>query len=303
MEFVDIAGIVKGASEGAGLGNKFLTNIRQTDAIIHLVRCFKDDDVIHVDGGVDPLRDIEVINMELALSDMAQIERRLEKCTKDSKYKTSANAKLEIGALERLHQSLSADGTPARLVELSKEEQKLVDPLMLLTMKPMLYATNVADTDLGGGNDMTRLVEEFAAGCGSETVVVSAQVEAELCELPEDERRAFLESLDVTEKSNCGLKTLIHKAYKTLGLQTYFTSGPTETRAWTIRAGFTAPQAAGVIHTDFEKGFIRAEVTGYEDLVVRAEGSEKRAKDLGLVRSEGKDYIMREGDIALFRFN
>lgn len=294
MEFVDIAGIVKGASEGAGLGNKFLTNIRMTDAIIHVVRCFVDDDIIHVDGTVDPQRDIEVIGLELILADLAQIEKRLEKARKDKK-----TAPEELSALEKVNEFLIA-GKPARLAGLTAEEFESIKSLMLLTLKPVIYAANVADSDLAVGNEMSKIVFDFAKTEGSKAVLVSAQVEAELAGLGEADRQEFLDALGVSEE-NCGLKALVREAYSTLGLQTYFTSGPTETKAWTILKGMTAPQAAGVIHSDFEKGFIRAETISYEDLITA--GSEKAVKEKGLLRSEGRDYVMKEGDIVLFRFN
>ena len=294
MEFVDIAGIVKGASEGAGLGNKFLTNIRMTDAIVHVVRCFVDDDVIHVDGNVDPVRDMEVIGLELIFADIAQIEKRLEKARKDKK-----GSPVELSALEKANEALMG-GKPARLAGLTEEEKESIKSLMLLTLKPVIYASNVPDSDLATGNSMSKLVFDQAAKEGCRAVLVSAQVESELTGLNDDEKKEFLDALGVSDET-CGLKALVNTAYDMLGLQTYFTSGPTETRAWTIRKGFTAPQAAGVIHTDFEKGFIRAETISYEDM--NKLGSEKSVKEAGLLRSEGRDYVMKEGDIVLFRFN
>eukprot|EP00597_Dinobryon_sp_UTEXLB2267_P006683 CAMPEP_0170084670 /NCGR_PEP_ID=MMETSP0019_2-20121128/19793_1 /TAXON_ID=98059 /ORGANISM="Dinobryon sp., Strain UTEXLB2267" /LENGTH=363 /DNA_ID=CAMNT_0010300843 /DNA_START=90 /DNA_END=1181 /DNA_ORIENTATION=- len=294
MEFVDIAGIVKGASEGAGLGNKFLTNIRMTDAIVNVVRCFVDDDVIHVDGNVNPLRDIEVISLELILADLAQIEKRLEKARKDKRAVPE-----ELSALEKVNDFL-LQGKPARVAGLTADEKEAIKSLMLLTLKPVIYAANVADSDLATGNEMSKQVFDFAKKEGNQAVLVSAQVESELCGLSEEDRKEFLEALGVTEE-NCGLKALVRIAYDTLGLQTYFTSGPTETKAWTILKGMTAPQAAGVIHSDFERGFIRAETMSYEALVEA--GSEKGVKEAGQLRSEGRDYVMQEGDIVLFRFN
>jgi GTP-binding protein YchF len=294
MEFVDIAGIVKGASEGAGLGNKFLTNIRETDAIVHVVRCFVNDDIIHVDGTVDPLRDVEVISLELVLADIAQIEKRLEKVKKDKKVTED-----EVAALEKINEVLLA-GKAARTASLTKEQTELIKGLMLLTMKPIIYAANVDDADLATGNDMSKKVFAFAASENNKAVLVSAQVESELTGLGPEERSEFLAALGVTDES-CGLRALTRAAYDILGLQTYFTSGPTETRAWTILKGMTAPQAAGVIHTDFEKGFIRSETTSYEDMIKY--GSEKAVRDAGRQRSEGKEYVMQEGDICLFRFN
>jgi len=294
MEFVDIAGIVKGASEGEGLGNKFLTNIRMTDAIVHVVRCFVDDDIIHVDGTVDPKRDMEIISLELVLADLAQVEKVSEKRKKDKKTPPE-----EVSALDKVTAVLSA-GEPARTAGLTPEEALSIKSLMLLTLKPVIYAANVADTDLAAGNAMSKVVFDRAGVEGNKAVLVSAQVESELAGLSKEERIEFLEALAVSDES-CGLRALVNSAYDALGLQTYFTSGPTETRAWTIQKGYTAPQAAGVIHTDFEKGFIRSETISYEELLKL--GSEKACKEAGVVRSEGKEYVMREGDVCLFRFN
>ena len=294
MEFVDIAGIVKGASEGEGLGNKFLTNIRMTDAIVHVVRCFVDDDIIHVDGTVDPQRDMEIISLELVLADLAQVEKVFEKRSKDKKTPPE-----EVSALQKVNKVL-LEGKAARTAGLTPEEALSIKSLMLLTLKPVIYAANVADGDLSKGNAMSKIVYDHAKAEGNKAVLVSAQVESELTGLAPEEREEFLAALDVTDEQ-CGLKALVNTAYDALGMQTYFTSGPTETRAWTIMKGYTAPQAAGVIHTDFEKGFIRAETISYDDMVVA--GSEKACKEKGLLRSEGRDYVMAEGDIVLFRFN
>ncbi len=295
LEFVDIAGLVAGASNGEGLGSKFLANIRECDAIVHVVRCFEDPDIIHVSGSVDPLRDIEVINLELALADLAQLEKRGQR----SKRKDPNANPHEPGAIAKLIEGLN-NGVPARAVDLTDEERESIAFLGLLTMKPVIFAANVADSDLASGNHWVDEVRKYAAENGAGVVVVSAQVEAELVALEPAERVDFLEALGVTSE-NCGLRALVRATYDLLGLQTFFTSGPTETRAWTIRAGALAPQAAGVIHTDFERGFIRAETIGYEQLC--AVGSEKAAKEKGLMRSEGKDYKVREGDVMLFRFN
>lgn len=295
VEFVDIAGLVKGASQGEGLGNKFLANIREVDAIVHVVRCFENDDIIHVSGSVDPVRDIEVINLELALSDLAQIERRLERVRKQAR--TSKEAQAEVDVLDKLSAVLN-EGKSARQVTLSEEEELLVKALGLLTRKPIIYAGNVSEDDLASGNEWVEQVRGVAAQEQAEVVIVSAQVESELVELPESDRAEFLESLGVEEG---GLKSLIRATYHLLGLRTYFTTGPKETRAWTIHAGMSAPQAAGVIHSDFERGFIRAETVAYKDLVTC--GSMGGAKEKGLVRSEGKEYIVQEGDVMLFRFN
>ncbi|MGP1382179.1 MAG: redox-regulated ATPase YchF [Thainema sp.] len=295
VEFVDIAGLVKGASKGEGLGNQFLANIREVDAIVHVVRCFENDDIIHVSGSIDPIRDIEVITLELALSDLAQLEKRIERARKQAR--TDKNIQAEVEAIEKILPVLN-EGQPARLVELTEEEELLIKPLGLLTRKPIIYAANVSEDDLATGNEYVEKVRALAANENAEVVIISAQVEAELIELPEEERGEFLESLGVEEG---GLKSLIRATYELLGLRTYFTTGPKETRAWTIRAGMLAPQAAGVIHTDFERGFIRAETVAYNDLVEN--GSMNAAKDKGLVRSEGKEYVVQEGDVLLFRFN
>ncbi|MBD2089774.1 redox-regulated ATPase YchF [Microcoleus sp. FACHB-1515] len=295
VEFVDIAGLVKGASQGEGLGNQFLANIREVDAIVHVVRCFDDDDIIHVAGSVDPVRDIEVINLELALADLSQIEKRIDRTRKQAR--TSKDAQAELTALEKLQAVLDA-GKQARSVSLTEDEEILIKPLGLLTRKPIIYAANVSEDDLATGNDWVEQVRGVAAQEDAQVVVVSAQVESELIELSPEEVKDFLESLGVEEG---GLKSLIRATYELLGLRTYFTSGPKETRAWTIRAGMLAPQAAGVIHTDFERGFIRAETVAYQDLV--ATGSMGAAKEKGLVRSEGKEYVVQEGDVLLFRFN
>lgn len=295
VEFVDIAGLVKGASKGEGLGNQFLANIREVDAIVHVVRCFENDDIIHVAGSVDPVRDIEVINLELALADLSQLEKRADRTRKQAK--TSKDAQAELALLEKLLAVLN-EGKSARLAELTEEEEALVKPLGLLTRKPVIYAANVSEDDLATGNEWVEQVRAIAAAENAQVVVVSAQVESELIELSEEERADFLESLGVQEG---GLKSLIRATYDLLGLRTYFTTGPKETRAWTIRAGMLAPQAAGVIHTDFERGFIRAETVAYDDLV--AAGSMAAAKEKGLVRSEGKEYLVQEGDVMLFRFN
>jgi GTP-binding protein YchF len=295
MEFVDIAGLVKGASKGEGLGNQFLANIREVDAIVHVVRCFDDDDIIHVSGSVDPARDIEVINLELALADLSQVEKRVERLRKQAK--NSKEAQAELGILEPILTCLN-EGNSARLVPLTEEEEELIKNLGLLSRKPIIYAANVSENDLATGNDWVESVKAIAAQENAKVVVVSAQVESELVELSEEECKDFLNALGVEEG---GLKSLIRATYELLGLRTYLTTGPQETRAWTIHAGMKAPQAAGVIHTDFERGFIRAETVSFKDLVTC--GSMNAAKEKGLVRSEGKEYIVQEGDVLLFRFN
>jgi GTP-binding protein YchF len=295
VEFVDIAGLVQGASQGEGLGNQFLSHIREVDAIVHVVRCFKNDDIIHVAGSVDPARDIEIINLELALADLAQIERRIERTRKQAR--ANKDAQMELSLLEKLSAALN-DGKSVRQVGLTGEEAEMIKGLGLLTSKPVIYAANVSEDDLATGNEWVEQVRQITAQENAQVVIVSAQVEAELVELPESERAEFLASLGVEEG---GLKSLIRATYELLGLRTYFTAGPKETRAWTITSGMSAPQAAGVIHSDFERGFIRAETVTYSDLVVT--GSMNAAKEKGLVRSEGKDYVVQEGDVMLFRFN
>mmetsp|Transcript_5377 Transcript_5377/g.10290 ORF Transcript_5377/g.10290 Transcript_5377/m.10290 type:complete len:412 (+) Transcript_5377:141-1376(+) len=294
LEFVDVAGLVKGASGGEGLGNQFLATIRQCDAIVHVVRCFEDENVVHVDGSVDPVRDAELINLELILADLAQVEKRLERVKKDRK----ADPK-EAGALEKVAAVLNND-EPARNADLDEDEENAIKNFGLLTRKKMIYAANVADSDLAEGNEMVDRLRAVAEKEGAKLVIVSAQVEAELVELDDEDRLDFLESLGV-KLEDCGLRRLVREAYDLLQLQTYFTSGPTETRAWTIKRGWNAPKAAGVIHGDFERGFIRAETISYDDLVET--GSEQEAKAQGKLRSEGKDYTVAEGDVILFRFN
>ncbi|XP_065865286.1 uncharacterized protein [Euphorbia lathyris] len=301
IEFVDIAGLVKGASQGEGLGNKFLSHIREVDSILQVVRCFEDNDIIHVNGKVDPKSDIDVINLELIFSDLDQIEKRLEKLkkgkSKDSQSKVKEEA--EKSALERIQEVLM-DGKPARSVALTDFEKEAIKHLCLLTMKPIIYVANVAESDLAvpENNPHVGQVMNLASELQSGLVAVSAQVESELTELPFEERTEYLKSLGVDES---GLGNLIRATYNLLGLRTYFTSGEKETKAWTILTGMTAPQAAGVIHSDFEKGFIRAETVAYDDFV--AAGSLGAAREKGLLRSEGKDYIVQEGDVMLFRFN
>lgn len=292
VEFVDIAGLVRGASKGEGLGNQFLGNIRVCDAIVHVVRCFENDDIIHVEASIDPARDIEIITLELALSDLAQVDRRMERTRKAAR--ADADAKVELAALEKVRETLDA-GKPARLANLSDEEKSAIEVLQLLTLKPTIYAANVSEDDLATGNAYVEKVRAIANSENAEVTIVSAQVEAELLELPDDERQDFLESLGVKEG---GLKSLIRATYHLLGLRTYFTVGPKEARAWTINAGMKAPQAAGVIHSDFEKAFIRAETVAFKDLVEC--GSMTAAKAKGLVRSEGKEYVVQEGDVILF---
>lgn len=295
IEFVDIAGLVKGASQGEGLGNQFLSHIREVDAIVQVVRCFENDDIIHVSGSIDPARDIEIINLELALADLAQVERRIERTRKQAR--NNKEAQFELGVLEKIEAILN-QGKSVRSVDLEPEEAEAIKSLGLLTKKPIIYAANVSEEDLATGNKWVDKVKAIASEENAQVVIISAQVESELVEISDEEKQDFLESLGVTEG---GLKSLIRATYKLLGLRTFLTTGPKETRAWTIQEGMSAPQAAGVIHSDFERGFIRAETVAYEDLV--AHGSMNAAKDKGLVRSEGKEYIVLEGDVMLFRFN
>ena len=298
IEFVDIAGLVKGASKGEGLGNKFLSHIREVDAIIHVVRCFENDDITHVDGSVDPARDIETINLELILSDLDILNRRIDSCKKAMKGdKTLAP---EVAFLERLAAEME-EGKTARSVEISEEEQEYLKEVSLLTIKPVIYACNMGEDDFNAGiesNPFYKAVEEIAAAEGAETLPICAEMEAEIAQLDEDEKAMFLSDMGL-EKS--GLDRLIKKSYSLLGLISYLTAGKPEVRAWTIKKGTKAPQAAGKIHTDFERGFIRAEVVSFDDLV--ACGGMTAAKEKGLVRSEGKEYVMQDGDVVLFRFN
>ena len=300
VTFVDIAGLVQGAAEGEGLGNKFLANIRETHAIVHVVRCFDNDDVTHVMGGVDPARDRDVINLELALSDLQVVESRLERVERTARS-GDREAKVEDALLRRLRDALSA-GKPARHVEPANEEEgRLLRGLQLLTAKPVLYVANVAESDLPeGDNPHVRALRTAVAADReqAEIIPLSAGIEAELMHLEPAERDEYLEGLGLAEP---GLHALIRAGYRLLGLISYFTAGPKEARAWTIRAGSRAPQAAGEIHTDFERGFIRAETIGWDDFV--RIGSEKAAREQGLMRSEGKEYVVADGDILLFRFN
>lgn len=298
FEFIDIAGIVKGASKGEGLGNKFLAHIREVDAIVHVVRCFQDENITHVSGKVDPIGDIQTINLELVLADLDSVEKRIERSRKNSKSGDKKYAQ-EIEVLERIKEALYAD-KPARSVELSDDDKLLVRDLHLLTMKPVLYAANVSEAEAANsdGNPYVQQVRDFAAEEGAEVVPISAKVEAEISELDGEDKEMFLEELGLAES---GLNRLIRAAYKLLGLYTYFTAGVQEVRAWTIRKGMKAPQAAGVIHTDFERGFIRAEVVSYDDLV--AAGSMNAAKEKGQLRLEGKEYVVKDGDVMHFRFN
>jgi len=298
FEFVDIAGLVAGASKGEGLGNKFLAHIREVDAIVHVVRCFQDENITHVSGKVDPIGDIQTINLELILADVDSVDRRIERSRKNLKSGDKKVAQ-EVELLERLKEALYND-MPARSVELTDDEKLLIRDLHLLTMKPVLYAANVSEDEVANsdGNEYVQKVREFAAAENAEVVPISAKVESEIAELEGEDKAMFLEELGMSES---GLNRLIHAAYKLLGLYTYFTAGVQEVRAWTIRKGMKAPQAAGVIHTDFERGFIRAEVVSFDDLADA--GSMGVVRERGQLRLEGKDYVVRDGDVMHFRFN
>lgn len=296
MEFVDIAGLVRGASKGEGLGNQFLSHIRAVDAVVHVVRCFEDPNVTHVEGSVNPRRDIETIRTELILADLEAAQRRAERSQKNAKS-GDKNLKTEAEFFEKLVAHLDS-GNPASTLSVPEALKVAYDECNLLTAKPVLYVANVSEGDLAQGNEHTRALEAIAAAEGSEVVRICGKIEAELSELPGEERRAFMEDLGLAEP---GLNRLIRAGYKLLGLISFFTVGPKEVHAWTIHKGTLAPQAAGKIHTDFEKGFIRAEVISYDDYI--ACGGEAGAREKGKLRVEGKDYVFQDGDIALFRFN
>lgn len=299
IEFVDIAGLVKGASKGEGLGNKFLSNIREVDAIVHVVRAFEDENIVHVDGSVDPIRDIETINFELIMSDLEILDRRIDKTRKSLKG-GDKSFKTQLEFYERLHDVLES-GKCARTMEMTEDEREMLTNVSLLTLKPVIYAANVAEDDYSkpdGENEFVNKIREFAATENSEVMVISARIEEEIAALDKDEKQIFLEELGASES---GLDKLIRASYKLLGLISYLTAGKPEVRAWTIKEGTKAPQAAGKIHTDFERGFIRAEVVAFDDLMEC--GSMTAAKEKGLVRSEGKEYVVKDGDIILFRFN
>ncbi|EAC9981936.1 redox-regulated ATPase YchF, partial [Listeria monocytogenes] len=293
-----IAGIVRGASKGEGLGNQFLSHIRQVDAICHVVRCFDDDNITHVEGRVDPLADIDTINLELVLADLESVNKRYTRVAKIAKTKDK-DAVAELAVLDKIKPVLE-EGISARSIEFTDEEQRIVKSLFLLTTKPVLYVANVAEEDVADyeTNDYVNKVKEFAASENAEVIVISARAEEEIAELEEEDKAEFLEALGIEES---GLDQLIRAAYDLLGLATYFTAGEQEVRAWTFRKGIKAPQAAGIIHTDFERGFIRAETVSFEDL--NQYGTMQAAKEAGRVRLEGKDYVVQDGDVMLFRFN
>ena len=297
-EFTDIAGLVKGASTGEGLGNKFLSHIREVDAVVEVVRCFDDNNVIHVDGSVDPIRDIEVINIELVMSDLEIVENRITKIEKKAKTTKNKDDLKELEVMEKIRDSL-VKNIPVRKLGFDEEELKMISSFNLITAKPIIYVANVNELDIhNGGNKYVDLVREYANKEKSEVVMISAKIESELVELEEQERVIFLEELGIKES---GLDQLIKKTYSLLGLATYFTVGSDEVRAWTFKKGMKAPECAGIIHTDFERGFIRAEVMSYNDLIDC--GSELKVRESGKMRLEGKDYVMQDGDICHFRFN
>ncbi len=298
IEFVDIAGLVKGASKGEGLGNKFLGHIREVDAIVHVVRCFENGNIVHVDGSVDPLRDVETIELELIFSDMEQVERRIDRLKKAVRGDKTMAAELEL--MERVY-ALLAEGKSARSLERSEDEQKLLDAMGLLSDKPVIYAANISEDEVSGSyadNEHYKKLCAFAEGEGSKVIPVCAEIEAQIAELDEEDKALFIADLGIEES---GLDQLIRASYSLLGLISYLTAGPTEVRAWTIRKGTKAPQAAGKIHSDFERGFIRAEIVSFDEL--KNCGTIAAAKEKGLYRSEGKDYVVKDGDVVLFRFN
>ena len=299
IEFVDIAGLVKGASKGEGLGNKFLSHIREVDAVVEVVRCFDDKNIIHVDGNVDPIRDIEVINVELVMSDLEIIDNRINRIGKKAEMTKDKKELLEVNTLKKIKSNLEQN-IPVRKIALDEDELEIIKSFNLITAKPIIYVANVSEDDIinNSGNEYYNRVVEYAKDDNSEVVMICAKVESELAELNDDDKAVFLSDLGILES---GLDQLIKKTYSLLGLATFFTAGSDEVKAWTFRKGMKAPQCAGIIHSDFERGFIRAEVMSYEDLVKY--GSEKDVKENGKMRLEGKDYLMQDGDICYFRFN
>ena len=296
-EFNDIAGLVKGASTGEGLGNKFLSHIREVDAVVEVVRCFDDDNVIHVDGSVDPIRDVEVINIELIMSDLEIIDNRINKIGKKAMTTKDKKDIKEIELLTKLKENLES-GIPVRKIEMDEEELNIISSFNLITLKPIIYVANVNEKDVSTGNSHTQKLTNYAKSENSEVVIICAKIESELVELPEEEQLEYLKELGINES---GLSKLIKKTYSLLGLATFFTVGSDEVRAWTFKKGMKAPQCAGIIHSDFERGFIRAEVMSYDDLI--SCGSENTVKEKGKMRLEGKEYLMQDGDICHFRFN
>ena len=295
IEFVDIAGLVKGASKGEGLGNKFLSHIREVDSILEVVRCFEDPNIVHVDGSIDPIRDIETINLELVFADLETVNKRLERAKK--LLKGDKTYKAEIDLLEKVKETLE-QGKPARILELSEEEKEIIKDSFLLTMKPILYVTNVSENEISEDNKYVEQVKEYAKNENAKVIKLCVKIEEELSGLEDDDKKEMLEALGLEES---GLDKVIKKSYDLLGLMSFLTAGEPEVRAWTIKKGTKAPQAAGKIHSDIERGFIKAEVVSFEDLM--KEGSMVAAREKGLVRQEGKEYIMQDGDIVLFRFN
>ena len=296
-EFTDIAGLVKGASKGEGLGNKFLSHIRETDAIVEVVRCFDNGNIIHVEGNIDPIRDIETINLELSIADLDIVNNRLEKVSKKARTTKNKDDLLEVETLEKAKKALE-DGKSLRTVDFSEEELLAIKSFCFLTLKPIIYVANISEDDINKDNEYVKIVEEYAKKEGSQVVTLCAKVEEDLSELEDEDKKEMLEALELEES---GLDKLIHATYKILGLRTFFTVGTDEVRAWTFKEGMNAKKCAGIIHTDFEKGFIRAEVMSYEDLIEL--GSELKVKEAGKARLEGKDYLMQDGDICHFRFN
>lgn len=297
FEFTDIAGLVKGASQGEGLGNKFLSHIREVDAICHIVRCFEDSNVIHVEGNIDPIRDIEIINLELAIADLEIINNRIDKIKKKAQTNRDKEALIEVNCLEKCKKALE-ENTPLRMLDFTEDEYTLIKSYSFLTLKPVIYLANVKEDELNQENKYVKLVEDYAKKENAEVIEICAKVEEDLIDMSEEDAKEMLEMIGVSES---GLNRLIKKAYSLLGLKTFFTVGVDEVRAWTFKDGMNAKQCAGIIHTDFEKGFIRAEVTSYEDLIEY--GSELKVKEAGRARLEGKDYLMQDGDICYFRFN
>jgi GTP-binding protein YchF len=297
FEFIDIAGLVKGASKGEGLGNKFLSHIREVDAICEVVRCFDDENITHVDGNIDPIRDIETINIELVFADLEVLENRIEKIKKKADTTNDTDTVLEYNALSKIKTGLE-NNIPARLLNLTEEEKKVIKSYNLLTLKPIIYVLNIKEENIIEDNDYVKKAKEIAEKEKAEAVKICAKIESELSELSDEDKREFLNELQIKES---GLDALINATYKLLGLQTFFTAGEKEVRAWTFRKGMKAPECAGIIHSDFERGFIKAEIVSFDELIKYK--NDKEAKENGKVRIEGKDYIMQDGDVCYFRFN
>ena len=297
FEFTDIAGLVKGASKGEGLGNKFLSHIREVDAICEVVRCFNDSNIIHVEGGADPIRDIEIINIELTLADLDIVQNRIAKIEKKAQTTKDKDALKELAILKIMEESLASD-IPIRRLKFTEEEEKMIKSFNLLTSKPIIYLANIDESDIGKSNEYTKLVKEYALKDNAEVIEMCAKIESEISELDDEEKNEFLKELGIKES---GLDSLIKSTYNLLGLRTFFTVGTDEVKAWTFKKGMKAPECAGIIHSDFERGFIKAEVISYDDLVNC--GNEVKVKEAGKMRLEGKEYEMQDGDICHFRFN